>query len=142
MNTFFHRWIFLIILFTVSSGCFAFLLLNRSYPVLDYNEDLFQERIHTPVSTPSYNFHQHIERNMNMTKFKTEGESGPTKTEEKGPVKSFIFHKVRSGDTLWKIAMTYDVSIDSLVFDNDIHNPDMIFKGTVLKVRKGTHDAL
>jgi LysM repeat protein len=77
-----------------------------------------------------------------MSKYKTEGESGTEKTEEKGPVKSFIFHKVHSGDTLWKIARIYEVTVDSLVFENDIHNPDMIFEGTVLKVRKGTHDAL
>jgi LysM repeat protein len=142
MNAGLHRWIFLIICFTVSTVCFAFLLLKRPYPVLEYNEELFQERIHTPVDMRSYNFHQRIERNMDMTKSESEEEAEPANTEEKGPVKTFIFHKVRSGDTLWKIARIYEVSIDSLVIDNDIHDPDMIFQGTLLKVRKGTHESL
>lgn len=130
MKKLFHRWIFLILCFVLTAGCFAFLLLYKRYPALDYVAEPAHEHTHTTVNTPSYNLYHYIDQKINMTQFKTE-----TEPEESAPVKSFIFHKVRSGDTLWKIALMYDVSIDTLVIDNDIHNPDRIFQGTVLKIR-------
>jgi LysM repeat protein len=79
---------------------------------------------------------------MSITQFEAEQEPEKMEPEQGAPVKTFIFHKVRNGDTLWKIALMYDSSIEALVIDNDIHNPDIIFQGTVLKIRKGRRNAL
>ncbi len=142
MKEFIHRWVFLILCFVLTAGCFSFLLLKERHPVLDYDNVSVQEYTYSIGNAPLYNLHHYTGQKMNMTQFKTEQDSGPMEPEGGAPVKSFIFHKVRSGDTLWKIALTYDSSIEALVIDNDIHNPNIIFQGTVLKIRKGTGKAL
>ena len=40
---------------------------------------------------------------------------------------------VKSGDALWKISKTLNVSVDTLVKVNNIQNPNLIFPGQVLK---------
>ncbi len=44
------------------------------------------------------------------------------------------FYTVRSGDTLWAIAMRYDTTVARLVRLNNIPNPDLIFPGQVFRV--------
>lgn len=47
------------------------------------------------------------------------------------------YHRVDSGDTMYKIAKTYDISLNQLVDDNpQIKDPDVIFPGQVLLIRK------
>ncbi len=45
---------------------------------------------------------------------------------------SIILYIVQSGDTLWKIAKRYGVTVDTLVAANDIKNPDLILPGQKL----------
>lgn len=51
-------------------------------------------------------------------------------------------YKVKWGDTLYSISRKYHVSISSLVSLNNIKNPNLIFPGEVLKIRKNTNDHL
>ena len=44
-------------------------------------------------------------------------------------------HVVKSGDTLWKIANKYGTTVEKLVKDNNINNPNMIYPGDELVVR-------
>lgn len=43
-------------------------------------------------------------------------------------------YTVVAGDTLHKIAMKFNTTVDALVKLNDIKNPDLIFPGQVLKL--------
>lgn len=45
-----------------------------------------------------------------------------------------IIYKVRKGDTLWKIANRYGVSIDTIVKLNNIANPNLIYTGSRLRI--------
>ena len=40
---------------------------------------------------------------------------------------------VKQGDTLWKISNQYGTSLDKLIKLNNIHNPDLIYPGQVIK---------
>lgn len=42
-------------------------------------------------------------------------------------------YTVQSGDSLWKIAKKFNMSIDTLVDLNKLQNPDLIFPGQILK---------
>jgi LysM repeat protein len=48
-------------------------------------------------------------------------------------------YTVKKGDTLWKLAQTYNTTVDALVKLNNIKNPDYIVVGQVLKLN-GTPD--
>lgn len=45
-----------------------------------------------------------------------------------------ITYTVRRGDSLWKIANRYGVSVDSLVSLNNIRNPNLIYPGQQIRV--------
>ncbi|WP_407311561.1 LysM peptidoglycan-binding domain-containing protein [Desulfosporosinus sp. SB140] len=45
-----------------------------------------------------------------------------------------VTHTVKSGETIWQIAQTYGVTIQSIVDANNIANPNLIYPGTVLLI--------
>lgn len=45
-----------------------------------------------------------------------------------------IYYTVKRGDTLWQIARNYGTTINRLVSDNNIKNPNLIYVGQVLKI--------
>ena len=57
---------------------------------------------------------------------------GGTSGSEKAP--GFIYHKVQSGDSLWKIAKRYNADIGDIVKDNAIGDPNVIYAGATLKI--------
>jgi lipoprotein NlpD len=48
------------------------------------------------------------------------------------PVQKGIYHKVKDGETLWRIAQTYNVGIDEIVRSNNIPNAAHIEKNQLL----------
>lgn len=47
---------------------------------------------------------------------------------------SAVFYTVRSGDTLWSIAVRYRTTVAKIAADNNIENPNLIYVGEVLKI--------
>lgn len=47
---------------------------------------------------------------------------------------SMVVYFVKPGDTLWKIAKSFRVTVDSLVKSNEIENPDLIYPGDKLYI--------
>lgn len=45
-------------------------------------------------------------------------------------------YTVKSGDTLYSIARKFDTTVEGLVTLNGIKNPNLIYAGQVLKIRK------
>ena len=45
-----------------------------------------------------------------------------------------ILYKIKWGDTLTSIASRFDVSIESIVEENDIANPNLIYAGSILRI--------
>lgn len=52
------------------------------------------------------------------------------------PKETVINYAVRLGDTLWGIAQKYGTTVDKLVKDNGITNPDLIYPGQRIVIRK------
>jgi hypothetical protein len=52
----------------------------------------------------------------------------------KDKIPGFIYHKVQSGDSLWKIAKRYNADIGDIVKYNSIRDPNVIFAGATLKI--------
>ncbi|MEZ4836668.1 MAG: LysM peptidoglycan-binding domain-containing protein [Caldilineaceae bacterium] len=50
---------------------------------------------------------------------------------------SYVYHTVRPGDTLSRIAQSYGVSMSSIMSANGIYNPDHIYVGQRLKIPSG-----
>lgn len=48
------------------------------------------------------------------------------------PVQGQKTYTVRSGDTLWKIAQEFNVSMNELIAVNNLSNPDQIYPGQVI----------
>ncbi len=46
------------------------------------------------------------------------------------------FYKVKNGDTLSSIALKYDTTVNKIVQDNAIKDPNIIFSGEILKIKK------
>ena len=51
-----------------------------------------------------------------------------------------ITYTVRYGDSLWKIANRYGVSVNSLVTLNNIQNPNLIYPGQQIKVKVSSNN--
>ena len=55
----------------------------------------------------------------------------------KPAIKSYVYHVVQPGDTLWSIAQRYDgISVDDLKKTNNIHNSKSLMPGTKLKIKE------
>lgn len=72
----------------------------------------------------------------NLTRQRVEEKS--TNPEER---KQGIKYTVAPGDTLWDIAMRYKVNLIDLIKDNDIQDPDKIYPGQELWIRRYEHPA-
>ena len=48
----------------------------------------------------------------------------------------YIYYTVKSGDTLYQIAIRYNTSVSSIIKLNNIQNPNKIYVNQVLKIRK------
>ena len=63
----------------------------------------------------------------------------PKKAEPKKTVKKkakVINYRVKKGDTLNKIAKKYGTTVKKLVKDNKIKNPNLIYRGQLIKIKK------
>ena len=59
------------------------------------------------------------------------------------PVPQHVWHVVQPGETLARIARHYNVTVDQIVYENNITNPNLIHPGQQLKIRlapKGQDD--
>ncbi|MCL5256987.1 MAG: LysM peptidoglycan-binding domain-containing protein, partial [Chloroflexi bacterium] len=50
------------------------------------------------------------------------------------PRDKIITHKVASGETLSDIALRFDISVDTIIWDNNIDNPDSLRDGQDLEI--------
>jgi len=128
-----------LLLFFIVSFIFTFVVFRESVPIkfdsIKIEEYRLQERMKgETVRQVLYNYHRASEEEAGMMHFS----DMPLKTEDgnevQQPEKSFIYHKVEQGETLWKIAQRYNVSIDKIVTYNRIKNPDLIYCGSILKI--------
>ena len=51
-----------------------------------------------------------------------------------------VRYMVQSGDTLGNIAVKYGTSVDAIVRANGIRNPNMIYKGQILRIPTHHYD--
>jgi membrane-bound lytic murein transglycosylase D len=67
--------------------------------------------------------------------YKSVAEQGSvTATSTTAAVDEVVKYKVRSGDSLWKIAEKYDVTIDSIMRNNGLKMSSTIYPGQILKI--------
>lgn len=69
----------------------------------------------------------------------TPKKADPKKAEPKKTVKKkakVINYRVKKGDTLNKIAKKYGTTVKKLVKDNKIKNPNLIYRGQLIKIKK------
>ncbi len=64
---------------------------------------------------------------VSTTEYNIPQEGIPVQIEKKG-----IYHKVAPGETIWRIAKTYDISIDDIIKNNRIPNIAQIEKGQLI----------
>jgi len=57
---------------------------------------------------------------------------------EKNGVKGSLY-VVKPGDTLWDISKNFKVNLEDLIRDNNIQNPELIYPGQELFIRKNNH---
>ena len=136
------RWGITLMLFFIVTGLFSFLI-YRSSNTVKYKGYFISElqEFEGPTERKEiiYNYHSYNETKVWMK------QSGQDKKIEEKPVekkqgegeikKTFIYHEVARGETLWKIADKYNVSISSLIQNNNIDNPDLIYNGELLKIQ-------
>lgn len=81
-------------------------------------EELFPQ---VPVGTPV--------RIVRVAGYNTTGTHSPATTPGSGPPLDHQVHIVAPGDTLWKIANRYNVSLAALLAANNLTNPDVLEVG-------------
>ena len=137
-----NHWGLLFILLFFLSCFFAYLLLREELIIKEEQYSFIEQKKDTEITTLHYNYHKYKTQKMKMSRFKNytnnlkssdELETIKNNTFSESQ-KSFIFHKVESGETLWKIAHLYNVTIEDLILINNITDPNLIFSGSVLKI--------
>ncbi|KKM60335.1 hypothetical protein LCGC14_1542860 [marine sediment metagenome] len=136
------RWGITLLLFFIVSGLFSFLIYRSSNTIKSEGyviSELQKLERFTEKKDILYNYHSYNEKKVRMI------QSGQDKKIEEKPVekkkgeeeikKTFIYHEVAQGETLWKIADKYSVSILSLIENNSIENPDLIYSNDILKIQ-------
>ena len=132
-----EKWGLILILFFSLSSIFTFLILKGNF---FFKKEIINQRRRSKPGAILYNYHRY--NKIKMSQF--DDLKGSEATEEttiehesthEAPKKSFIYHKVEKGDTLWKIAKLYQVNIDNLIFINQLDNPDLIFQGSILRIK-------
>jgi membrane-bound lytic murein transglycosylase D len=68
-------------------------------------------------------------------------EKDSTKKEKKKTTE-FIVHKVRNGDTLYKIALKYNVDVNSINIYNNIKQDSLLYPGKILKIPTNQANAI
>lgn len=67
---------------------------------------------------------------------KAEPKPAPKKTTPKKATPKVIKYRVKKGDTLNKIAKKYGTTVKKLAKDNKIKNPNLIYRGQLIKIKK------
>ena len=57
-----------------------------------------------------------------------------------GPVQGGVLHHVRAGETLWRIAKTYDVPLEELLRENDLPDPSHLSEGSLLFIPRAARE--
>ena len=133
-----ERWGLSIVVFLAAASVFSFILVKSSRDLVEQAKTNGSGRTGREANGVLYNYHifrPEIEV-IRLEKKPDAGGNGGGEAPE-GP-KSFIYHKVRSGDSLWKIAKTYDVNVGEILRDNDISDPDRIYAGSVIRITPKT----
>ena len=135
-----ERWGLTLLLFFLISCISTFLLLIEHYS-MKKEEYSFKWQIQKENKPILYNYHTYSDTKIKkMSQYKYNFDINREEIERikeaniEEPRKSFIYHKVEKGETLWKIARLYDVSLDDLILYNNIDNPDLIYQGSILKI--------
>ena len=50
------------------------------------------------------------------------------------PPEQFILYTVRKGDTLYRLAIQFDTTVEEIVSLNELKNPNLIYVGEILKI--------
>jgi LysM repeat protein len=136
-----ERWGITIVAFFVIVGIFSFLLLKGGKTVVSDELVLAGPHDKSPHGGVLYNYHPiRAQALKTATPWdepeateRTEGGDEPSGT-RRGGGPGFIYHKVQSGDSLWKIARKYNAEIGDIVKDNSIRDPNVIYAGATLKI--------
>ena len=139
-----NHWGLLFILLFFLSCFFAYLLLREELIIKEEQYSFIEQKKDAEITTLHYNYHKYKTQKMKMSQFKNRTNNLESSDELdtindntfNKSQKSFIFHKVKSGETLWKIANLYNVTIEDLIIINNIMDPNLIFSGSVLKILK------
>jgi LysM repeat protein len=141
-----NHWGLLFILLFFLSCFFSYLLLREGLIINKERYSFNQQKIGTESTTLHYNYHKYKTPKMKMSQFKNRTNNLENSDELEiinnntfnESQKSFIFHKVEKGETLWKIANLYNVTVEDLILINNITDPNLIFSGSVLKILRNS----
>jgi LysM repeat protein len=137
-----ERWGVTILAFFAIVGIFAFLLTKGGGPVVSDELVLVGPHGKTVHNGVLYNYHPIRSETSRASSPAVEHEgtdNAPASGLEPSGLKGsgcsgFIYHKVQSGDSLWKIAKKYNADMGDIVRENSILDPNMIYAGATLKI--------
>jgi LysM repeat protein len=133
-----ERWGLSVAVFLAAASVFSFILVKSSRDFVEQAKTNGSGRTERETNGVLYNHHL-FRPQIDVIRLEKNPDAGGNGAEEvpEGP-KSFIYHKVRSGDSLWKIAKIYGVNIGEILSDNDIGDPDRIYAGSVIRISPKT----
>ena len=129
-----ERWGLTLMFFFLISGLFTYMVF-RDYSPIKTEEYFFNElKTLGEEDNVLYNYHSYHKAQIKKVQFEDESKTTYNGNNIPEVKKNFIYHKVKSGETLWKIAKIYNVPLTDLIKFNKIENPDLIFRGSILKI--------
>ena len=129
-----ERWGLTLMFFFLISGLFTYMVF-RDYSPIKTEAYFFNElKILGEEDNVLYNYHSYHKAQIKKAQFEDESKTTYNGNNIPEVKKNFIYHKVKSGETLWKIAKIYNVPLTDLIKFNNIENPDLIFQGSLLKI--------